>query len=171
MAGPRDEMDWMTFDWSDDLNDFAGSLTDGVDQMILGRKLAEGFIPHWESEPANESPEAIELMNSTPKAIISTTLEQPPRENTEIFDDPATAVEQLRQRDGGDLVTYGGVELMTSLVERDLLDQLHVFVNPVAIGGGRKLFPDLDSAKRYEISDARRFDCGVVVLSMRPESG
>ena len=51
MAGPNGEMDWMTFKWTDDMNAYVGALDDPVDCIVLGRKLAEGFIPAWETGP------------------------------------------------------------------------------------------------------------------------
>jgi dihydrofolate reductase len=51
MAGPNGEMDWTVWNWDDNLIQYVGDLTEPVDCIVLGRKLAEGFIPHWANEP------------------------------------------------------------------------------------------------------------------------
>jgi hypothetical protein len=64
MAGPNGEMDWMTFPWTDDLNTYIDGLTKTVDCIVLGRKLAEGFIPAWAAGPEGEDQESIDWMNT-----------------------------------------------------------------------------------------------------------
>ena len=71
MAGADGEMDWMTFPWTDDLNSYVTALTAGVDCIVLGRNLAEGFIPHWAALPSDEP--GADMMNNTPKVVISNT--------------------------------------------------------------------------------------------------
>jgi hypothetical protein len=67
MGGPDGEMDWALVGWSDDVNRYVEALMASVDCIVLGRKLAEGFIPTCAAGPEGESPEAIDWMNSTPK--------------------------------------------------------------------------------------------------------
>ena len=74
MAGPNSEMDWIHFPWSDDLNSYVDALTESVDTIVLGRKLAEGFIPAWASGPPGEDQASIDWMNNTPKVVITNSL-------------------------------------------------------------------------------------------------
>ena len=68
ISGPNGEMDWLTFDWSPDLNEYVTQLTDPVDTILLGRNLAEGFIPHWTNALTNAEPEpGSDKMVNTPK--------------------------------------------------------------------------------------------------------
>ena len=53
IAGPHGEMDWMTFDWDEAISQYVQAITDPVDCIVLGRKLAEGFIPHWAAVAAD----------------------------------------------------------------------------------------------------------------------
>lgn len=78
MAGPNGEMDWMTVPWTDDLNAYSTALHEPVDCIVLGRKLAEGFIPAWAAGPDGEPQPAIDKMNETPKVVISNTLTESP---------------------------------------------------------------------------------------------
>ena len=81
MAGPSGEMDWMTVPWTDDMSAYVGALTEPVDCIVLGRRLAEGFIPAWASRPEGEDPASIDWMNETPKVVISNSLTESPWEN------------------------------------------------------------------------------------------
>ena len=74
IAGPNGEMDWITFNWDDELKRYVKELTDPVDCIVLGRRLAQGFIPHWASNPAGEDPEGIAKMNNATKVVFSKTL-------------------------------------------------------------------------------------------------
>ena len=84
MAGPQGEMDWMTFPWTDDVGTYVSALMESVDTIVLGRKLAEGFIPAWESGPPGEEQEAIDFMNNTPKVVISNSLTESPWKNATV---------------------------------------------------------------------------------------
>ncbi len=163
MGGPAGEMDWMTMPWSDDLNAYLDALTQGVDTIVLGRGLAEGFIPAWESRPEHEDDATIDFMNGTPKVVVSRTLAESPWENATVVADPVAAVNDLKARPGGDVIAYGGSQLVRSLIADGLLDELHLVVNPVSIGRGLPVFPE-GGYQRFSLLDAVRFDCGMAVL-------
>src|SRR4030095_8157174 len=85
VAGPNGEMDWMVWNWDEALMKYVTELTESVDQIILGRKLAEGFIPHWTA--AKENPENPEhafawQMVDREKIVFTRTMETCPWENT-----------------------------------------------------------------------------------------
>ncbi|MGW7199242.1 dihydrofolate reductase family protein [Streptomyces chryseus] len=169
MAGPHGEMDWLTFPWTDDINAHIDALTDPVDCIVLGRRLAEGFIPTWAAGPEGEDQASIDKMNNTPKVVISRTLTESPWENTVVGDDLAATVNDLKARPGGDMIAYGGGTLVASLITEGLLDELHLFVNPTAIGAGMPVFGDLDRYQRLRLVTARPFDCGITALHFEPK--
>jgi dihydrofolate reductase len=170
MGGRNGQMDWMSFPWSDDMNSYVNALTEEVDTLVLGRKLAEGFIPHWASNPAGEPQEFIDKMNNTPKVVISNSLRESPWPNTMIAGgDLAETVNRLKDQAGGDMIAYGGGMLVSSLIKAGLLDDIHLFVNPTAIGAGIAVFGHPDSYVRLNLVDARRFDCGVGLLHFQPK--
>ncbi len=170
MAGPEGEMDWLTFSWSDDLNAYVEGLMASVDHMVLGRVLAEGFIPAWEAGPEGEGQASIDWMNNTPKTVVSRTLTSSPWKNATIAEDDLTeAVTRLKNRPGGDLITYGGVTLVHDLITAGLLDDLYLFVNPVAIGNGMPVFPDTGAKQPLRLVEARSFDCGITALHYQPQ--
>jgi len=168
MAGPNGEMDWMTGPWTDDLNDYITALTKPVDTIVLGRKLAEGFIPAWASSPEGEEQESIDWMNNTPKVVVSNSLKQSPWEGVEIVGgDLRRAMNEIKARSGGEIIVYGGGTLVSSLIAEGLIDDLYLFVNPTAIGAGMPVFPAA-TYQRLQLVEARPFECGVTAMHYRP---
>jgi len=85
IAGPHGEMDWMTFAWDEEIGQYVQAITDSVDCIVLGRKLAEGFIPHWAAVAADAGhPEfaAGQKFSATPKVVFTRTLDSSPWANT-----------------------------------------------------------------------------------------
>jgi dihydrofolate reductase len=169
MAGPNGEMDWMTFPWTDDLNAYVDAITEPVDCIVLGRKLAEGFIPAWAAGPEGEDRATIDWMNNTPKVVISNSLTESPWENAIVTGgDLSDSVNKLKARPGGDMITYGGGTLVSDLIGKGLLDELHLFVNPTAIGAGMPVFPNVGARHDLRLVGARPFDCGITALHFAP---
>ena len=119
LAGPNGEMDWMTLPWTDDLNTYVDALSEKVDCIVLGRKLAEGFIPAWAAGPEGEDQASIDQMNNTPKVVVSNTLTESPWDNAVVAGgDVAEIVNKLKAQPGGDMIAYGGGTLVSSLIAK-----------------------------------------------------
>lgn len=168
IAGPKGEMDWMTFDWGEDLKQYVSDLTEGVDCILLGRKLAEGFIPHWAAVADNpDDPEfaAGREFTDTPKIVFSNTLTNSEWNNTTIATgELVDAVNTLKNQDGGDIIAYGGSAFVSSLIKHHLIDELHLFINPVALGEGMGIFKELESKQAFVLEVSKAFACGIVLL-------
>ena len=80
ISGPNSEMDWMVFNWDDELKKYVNEITKPVDCIVLGRKLAQGFIPHWTSKPKGEDLWFIDKINNSKKIVFTKTLENPDME-------------------------------------------------------------------------------------------
>ena len=170
MGGPIGEMDWMTWSWSDDMTAYVDALTKSSDLIVLGRKLAEGFIPAWAAGPEGEPQESIDWMNNTPKVVISNTLTGSPWQNAVVAGGDLTeTVNKLKAWPGRDIITYGGSTLVREVIARGLLDELHLFVNPAALGAGLPVFPSLGTHQQLRLVTARPFDCGITVLHLEPK--
>lgn len=170
IAGPHGEMDWMNLQWSDDLKDYVTRLTDPVDTIILGKNLAQGFIPHW-TEGLNQSEplEGAKKMVETPKVVFSKTLTNPGWERTYIASgDLVEEINTLKQKEGGDMIVYGGGRLVASMIKENLIDEFHLFINPAAIGKGMPIFQELTEKQNYILISSKSFDCGVIVLIYIP---
>jgi dihydrofolate reductase len=169
MGGPDGEMDWLHFPWSDDFSAYTQALTDSVDTIILGRRLAEGFIPAWASGPPGETQEAIDFMNDTPKVVISKSLTESPWDNAVVAADLVPAVTELKAGTGKDIIVYGGSTLVQDMIANGLIDDLYLFVNPTAIGTGLPVFPRTGAGRPLTRVEARPFECGVTVFHYQPK--
>lgn len=170
MAGPNGEMDWMNFNWSDDIKDYVIAITDPVDTILLGRNLAEGFIPHWTAAYNSATPEpGAEKFATTPKVVFTKTLSSSPWENTVLAKgDLAAEVNALKQQTGKDMIAYGGGKFVSSLIKEKLIDELHLFINPAAIGNGMPIFKDINAKQDLQLLYSKQFDCGIIVLTYKP---
>lgn len=174
MAGVNGEMDWMTFDWDDELKVFVTSLTEEVDTIVLGRKLAEGFIPHWAGVAADsdhsEHDAGVKFTN-TPKVVFSKTLEKSVWADTALATgDIVDEINSLKEQDGGDIIAYGGGEFVSNLVKHGLVDELYLFINPVALGKGMAVFDKLESKQAFTLETSKAFSCGIVLTHYRKAS-
>lgn len=165
VAGPNGEMDWMTFAWDDELTSYLNGLDENIDCIVLGRKLAEGFIPHWASQPEGEDQRSIDKINNATKVVFTRTLDSHDWPNTVLAKgDIVAEITKLKSQPGGDMIAYGGGELVSSLAEHGLFDELHLFVHPVAIGSGTSIFNHLAKRQDYVLDEARAFPCGIALL-------
>ena len=173
VAGPNGEMDWMTFNWDEALKQYVAQLTAPVDSIVLGRKLAEGFIPYWNSVAANpEDPQYVagKKFTDTPKVVFTQTLDQSAWDNTVLAKgDLAGEINKLKEQKGKDIIAYGGARFVSELIKQGLIDEYHLFINPVAIGKGLTIFNALEQKKDLTLVKATAFDCGIVVLHYEPK--
>ena len=170
MAGVNGEMDWMTFNWDDELKEFVTSLTKQVDTIVLGRKLAEGFIPHWSgvaTDSDNPEHSAGVKFTDTPKVVFSKSLEKSVWDNTTLATgNMVDEITSLKKQDGGDVIAYGGSEFVSNLIKHGLIDDLYLFINPVALGRGMAIF-DVDSRQMFILEASTAFTCGIVLTHYR----
>ena len=169
VAGPNGEMDWMTFNWDDELKQYVTDITEPVDCIVLGRKLAEGFIPHWASVAADpEHPEftAGQKFTETHKVVFTKTLDRSNWDNTVLAKGELVGeIMTLKKQVGRDIIAYGGATFVSALIKHGLIDEFHLFVNPAVIGSGMAIFKELDSKQNLILAKSKAFDCGIVVLS------
>ncbi len=173
IAGSNGEMDFMVWNWDDELKQYVQEITDPVDCIILGRKLAEGFIPYWAGVAANpDEPEftAGKKFADTHKVVFTQTLDTSEWDNTVLAKgDLVDEITQLKKQDGKDMIVYGGATFVSALIKQGLIDEFHLFVNPTAIGNGMPIFKELDSKQDLKLVEATSFDCGIVVLNYKPK--
>lgn len=162
ISGTNGEMDWMVWDWDEELKNYVKYITEPVDCIILGRKLAQGFIPHWASNPETEGAEKI---NNTKKVVFTKTLDKPEWDNTVLAKgDLADEINKLKRQDGKDIIAYGGATFVSALIKLGLIDEFHLFINPAAIGNGMTIFKGLGSIQNFNLVRATSFECGIVIL-------
>lgn len=175
IAGPNAEMDWITFNWDDEMKEYVTELTESMDQIVLGRNLAQGFIPHWASvaqNPEHEEHSAGVKFTDTPKVVFSQTLTELEWDNTTLATgNIVEEINKLKNQDGSDIIAYGGANFVSNLIKHNLIDEYHLFVNPAAIGSGMPIFQGLEDKQRLELVKAIPFACGIVLLNYEPKCG
>lgn len=176
VAGPNGELDWMTWDWDDELKNYVDDLHKPVDLILLGRKMTDGFIKAWESRLAkpesSEEEEFARKMVETPKIVFTKTLEISDWDNTSLAKgDLAEEVNALKNQSGKDIIVYGGAGFVSSLIKENLIDEYNLFINPTAIGKGMTIFEKSDGAMNLKLIDSKAFDCEIVGLCYDKNSG
>ena len=165
ISGQNGEMDWMTFPWTDDITQYVKEITEPVDTIILGRKLAEGFIPHWNNVAKNPSDPDFQSgikFSTTEKFVFTKTMEKSIWDNTEIITgELVEEINNLKNQNGKDIIVYGGGTFVTSLINAGLIDEFHLFINSTAIGNGMTIFKGLDQNLNLKLKTAKQFDCGI----------
>jgi len=171
VAGVNGEMDWMVWDWDDELKDYVWNLTRPVESILLGRKMAKGFIDAWTSQINDpESGVFARKMVETPKLVFSRSLEKIDWKNTSLVTGDLTEeITNLKTADEGDIIVYGGAGFVGSLIKNRLIDEYHLFVNPVAIGKGLTIFGDLEEKLNLKLVASKAFSCGIVDLCYVPD--
>jgi dihydrofolate reductase len=164
VAGPKGQLDWMTFNMDDQLLAFINQLTDTSDTILMGRKMTSGFVQYWETvleKPKNPEHAFARKMVDTPKIVFSKSLQRIDGKNVRVENgDLVEKVQELKRQPGKDLVVYGGATFVSSLIEHDLIDELNFFVNPVAIGEGLRIF---QGRKPLALAQSTRYSSGIVV--------
>ena len=135
-----------------------------ADAQLLGRRTYEGFAAAWPSRTDDVG--FADRFNSMPKYVVSSTLADPEWQNSHVvsIDDVAA----LREKHEGDILVAGSITLVRGLLERGLVDELHLMVFPVVLGAGRKLFDD-GAETPFEIVETLRSG-EVTTLFLRPKA-
>jgi dihydrofolate reductase len=137
----------------------------GADALLLGRVTYEGFADAWPSRTG----EFADKFNSMPKYVVSTTLDEPGWNNSTVLKgDPVEEISKLQQGSGGDIVVHGSAQLVQTLLEHDLVDELRLMVFPVVLGSGKRLFGETSGKKPLQLVDSKTVGEGVGILVYAP---
>jgi dihydrofolate reductase len=139
-----------------------------ADALLLGRTTFEGFAEAW---PSREGPFA-EKFNGMPKYVVSSTLSDPEWNNSTVIapGDIAAAVADLKDSYDGDILVAGSVQLVETLVEEDLVDEVRLMVFPTVVGGGKRAFGATSSQRTLELKESKPVGPdGVVILIYVPK--
>jgi len=166
VAGPNGEMDWMTWDWDDKLKADVTELTASVDTILLGRKMAGGFISHWAAAAANPEDPTVDyakIMDDYKKVVFTKTLHKSEWENVDLATgDLATEIKKLKAQNGKDIIVYGGASFVSSLIKEKQIDEFNLFINPAVIGSGLSIFKDVAEKQDLKLISATPYACGIV---------
>ncbi len=136
-----------------------------AEALLLGRMTYEGFAAAW---PSMEG-EFADKFNSMPKYVVSSTLEEPEWNNSTVLEgDVVEEVSKLRRELDGDIVVHGSAQLVQTLLEHDLVDELRLMVFPVVLGTGKRLFGNTSDKKHLRLADSKMVGEGIAILIYVP---
>ncbi|HEY4289301.1 MAG TPA: dihydrofolate reductase family protein [Puia sp.] len=167
-AGPNGEMDWMKVD--QELFDFASQATEMSDLAIYGRvtyQMMDGYWPTAGDKPtaSKHTKEHSAWYNKVEKIVLSKTWAGKSIPGTTIIgDDFASQIRSVKEKPGKHIVIFGSPAAVRSMIKEDLVDEFWLMVNPILMGKGIPMFPDLEQRKPLELQEEKRLKSGVVML-------
>ncbi|HYV77969.1 MAG TPA: dihydrofolate reductase family protein [Streptosporangiaceae bacterium] len=133
-----------------------------AEALLLGRRSYEWLAARWPSRTGALA----DRLNGVPKYVVSSTLEEPTWNNSTVLKgDVVAEVSKLKQELNGDIVVPGSFQLLRTLVEHDLVDELRLKVYPVVLGDGERLFGPTSDQKPMRLVNAQTLDDGIAFLT------
>jgi dihydrofolate reductase len=174
VAGPNEEIDWILID--EELHKYVNDQEIAVDTYLYGRRIYElmaGFWPTADADPG--APDYIvefaHIWKKMPKVVFSKTLEHVGWNARLVRDDIAGEITRLKEQPGKDL-EVAGAELASTAMRLGLIDEYQLYVQPVILGTGKRMFPELGDKINLRLLETRTFASGVVLLRyQRAEQG
>jgi dihydrofolate reductase len=179
-ADANGDVSWMVWPWSEDwpwdedLRAHHNALTATSDTILIsGRMAEEGFCDHWERIAADrENPQSTfaAAIVATRKLVVTRTIQSSRWKNAELLrgglgeENLGEEISRLKREPGKDILLYGGPTLASALMDAQLIDEMHLFVNPTTLGQGRKMLKDIRTRAELTPRNASCYKCGVVLL-------
>jgi dihydrofolate reductase len=139
-----------------------------AEALLLGRRSEEWFATRW----ASRTGEWADRLNSMPKYVVSSTLDQPTWTNATVLKgDVVDEVSALKQEIAGEILVYASYQLGRTLIEHDLVDELRLVVFPVVLGAGERLFGPTSDSKPMRLAGTRTLGDGLVFVTYQPLRG
>jgi dihydrofolate reductase len=137
----------------------------GSEALLFGRRTYEFFAARWPSR----SGELADRLNSLPKYVVSSTLEDPDWNNSTVLKgDVVNEVSKLKRELNGEIVVYGSIQLARTLIAHDLVDELRLMIYPIVLGAGERLFGETSDRKAMRLVDTQTVGGGVAFLTYEP---
>jgi len=134
----------------------------GAEALLLGRRSDEWFATRWQSRGG----EWADKLNSMPKYVVSSTLKDPKWSNSTVLNgDAVSEVSKLRQEIGGEILVYASYQLVHTLIEHDLADELRLVIFPVVLGNGERLFGETSDKKPLRLVQANTIGNGLAFVT------
>jgi dihydrofolate reductase len=138
------------------------------DTLLLGRATYQELAAQW-PHLSEQYGGYTDMMNSYPKYVVSTTLQEPLEWNASLIEgDLAEEVSRLKQEPGKDIMVYGSGDLVKTLMKHNLVDDYRLMVFPIVVGSGKRLFEGEIDTTVLELVDSKTLSTGVVVLTYQP---
>jgi dihydrofolate reductase len=134
--------------------------------LLLGRKTYERFAAIW---PQQAGRPLADILNRIPKYVVSSTLEEAEWENSTVLSGKVPdEVKRLKREIDGQILVHGSTQLVRTLMEHELVDELRLLVHPVVVGAGKRLLGETNASRPLRLVDTRTVGDGVVILTYEP---
>lgn len=154
-----------------DQSDIVGAIRESreaADALLLGRVTFEEMRGYWPLQTDDETG-ITDYLNKVSKYVISNKLDDPEWEHTTVLRGPLVdEVQALKSKSGRDIVTTGSMSVVRDLISTGLVDEYRLFVYPVVVGRGQRLFADATEVPKLRLVDAQPFRSGIVLTRYRP---
>ncbi|HYF32962.1 MAG TPA: dihydrofolate reductase family protein [Chitinophagaceae bacterium] len=165
IEGPNGEYDWIIYD-KEHFRELAEHWK-RTDAMFYGRKTYEASLA---MQPKSSSKKKKKTSDNNPFAhmkhyVFSATLDAVADEFVLVKGDLKEAVNKIKSEKGNDIAVFGGAELVSSLINLDLVDELQLAIVPVILGSGKPFFINIQKRKIFRLKEAKTYDSGLVVLT------
>ncbi|MFA1821088.1 dihydrofolate reductase family protein [Virgibacillus oceani] len=155
--------EWNPLFWSEEAEKYKREELFATDALLLGRKTYEGFAAAWPTMTDEDG--FADRMNSLPKYVVSSTLEKLEWNNADLLKrDFMKEVQSLKREPGQDIAIHGSGELVNSLMQHDLIDELHMMIFPIVLGQGERLFESHETSTALKLIETKKLPNGVIVL-------
>lgn len=156
---------WSVNYWDDMMGEVMGGIMGKPFDLLLGRKTYEIFAAYW---PHTTEPGA-DALNNARKYVVSRTLDRVDWNNsTLVKGDAVEEIRKLKEMDGPEMQVHGSGNLIQTLLKNNLIDRMHVWIFPVAIGDGKRLFGEGTNPSGLKLVDSKVSSTGVIIATYEP---
>jgi dihydrofolate reductase len=168
VAGPNGEMNWIKVD--NEVFDFVGTMTDQADTALYGRVTYQMMESYWPT--AGEKPNASKhdiahskWYKNVSKIVLSRTIKETRQKNTIVISENISDnINKIKQQGGKNILIFGSPSASNSILNKGLVDEFWIFVNPILLGKGIPLFKDITESVKLSLIESKTFDIGVIAL-------
>jgi dihydrofolate reductase len=168
LSGPCGELDWHFEIWNDQMGDKILERLKETDTIILGRVTYEVMAKYWTVKPLEDHFPRQDLaiadkMNQHTKVVFSKTLKKSIwHDSVFATGDPKEEIKKLKKQEGKDMILFGSARLASTFIVSGMVDEYHLWIHPVILGGGKPIFNDLQKQMKLKLKDSVSFESGVV---------
>ena len=157
---------WSFHYWDDVMGQIMSDSMEKPFELLLGAKTYDIFAKHW---PTSKEEPVASKFNATTKYVVSHHRKELPWQNSKLITgDVVNDLKKLKAADGPDLWVHGSGNLIQTLLSNRLIDQMHVWTFPVAVGNGKRLFAEGTIAQEFKLVDSKTASTGVIISTYEP---
>jgi len=137
-------------------------------ELLLGKRTYDIFAAYWPHD--KQAPNIAKPFNSTRKYVVSHKSAELSWQNSKLItgDDVVAQIKKLKEEDGPDLWVYGSGNLIQTLLKHHLIERMHLWIYPITLGSGKRLFAEGTQVEKFELTDSKVSTTGVIIATYEP---